>query len=61
VKKATKAAGPVTLTVRPTGRSAKKLKADGQAKIAVRLTFVPATGDPSNRVVKLTLKLGGPG
>ena len=61
MRKATKAAGPVTLSVRPTGRSATKLKADGKTKVAVRLTFAPATGAPSTRVVKLTLKLGRPG
>jgi hypothetical protein len=57
LRKTAKAAGPLTLTVRPSAKTAVKLKRDGKVKVVAKLTFTPPTGDPSARDVRLTLKL----
>ncbi len=56
--KLTKGAGPVTLAVKPSGKTRKVLEKTGRAKVKATLTFTPTGGIPSTRVVKLTLKLG---
>jgi hypothetical protein len=58
VRKVAKAAGPVTLTVRPTAKTASKLKDVGSARVAVKLTFTPSTGEAIHRLVKLKLREG---
>jgi hypothetical protein len=55
--KTAKAAGPVALLVQPTKATAKKLKRGGSDKVSAKVTFTPSAGDPSSRVVKVTLKL----
>jgi hypothetical protein len=52
------ASGPVTLTVRPTAKTAGRLRRTGKAKLAAKVTFTPSSGSPSSRVVDLTLRLG---
>jgi hypothetical protein len=56
VRKTVKAAGAVALTVRPTAKTAAKLKATGTARVAVKLTFTPLTGNAGDRVVNLKLR-----
>lgn len=56
--KPARAAGPVTLAVRPTAKTAARLRRTGKAKLDARLTFTPSAGAPSSRVVTLTLRLG---
>jgi hypothetical protein len=57
-RKGVKAAGPVTLTVRPTAKTTAALRRTGKAKLAAKLTFTPPSGSPAGRVVDLTLRLG---
>jgi hypothetical protein len=62
VKSATanpKAAGPVTLTVKATGKAASKLAKTGKVKVKVSVTFTPAGGSPSTqtKTVKLVKQL----
>jgi hypothetical protein len=56
VRKTVKAAGAVALTVRPTAKTAGKLKDTGTARVAVRVTFAPTAGKVSDRVVNLKLR-----
>jgi len=56
LRKAVTAAGPVALTVRPTAKTAGKLKATGTARVAVRVTFTPTASKVSDRVVNLKLR-----
>ena len=58
VRKTVKAAGAVALTVRPTAKTAAKLKDTGTARVTVKLTFTPPTGGADDRVVKLKLREG---
>jgi hypothetical protein len=54
------AAGPLSLPVKPTGKTAKKLKKIGKAKVSVSVTFTP-TGGTANTLthtVKLKRKHG---
>jgi hypothetical protein len=57
--KRVKAAGPVSLTVRPSGKSAARLHKAGKVTVTADLTFTPAQGAPTSRTVSLALKLGG--
>jgi hypothetical protein len=55
--KRTKSAGPVSLTVSATGKSAARLRRTGKAPVTADLTFTPTSGAPSNRRFPLILKL----
>ena len=57
--KRVKAAGPVSLTVRPSGKSAARLHRAGKVTVTAALTFTPALGSPTGRTVSLALKLSG--
>jgi hypothetical protein len=60
VKGTTKSAGAegtVTLNVKPTRRTRKKLAEKGKAKVAAKVTFTPTGGDPKTKTKKLKLKL----
>lgn len=57
--KRVKAAGPVSLTVRPSGKSAARLRKAGKVTVTADLTFTPANGDATSRTVSLALKLSG--
>jgi hypothetical protein len=57
--KRVKVAGPVSLTVRPSGKSAARLHKSGKVTVTAALTFTPALGSPSSRTVSLALKLSG--
>jgi hypothetical protein len=56
-RKVAKAAGPVTLAVRPTAKTAALLRRSGKAKLAAKLTFTPPSGIPGSWVMNLTLRL----
>ena len=57
LRKTAKAAGPLALVVRPTAKTAKKLKRDGKAKVIARIAFTPTGGTPHAVTKTLTLKL----
>jgi hypothetical protein len=61
LRKIAKAAGPLALVVRPTAKTAKKLKRDGRVKVIARIAFTPTGGTPDAVNKTLTLKLRGPG
>jgi hypothetical protein len=58
LRKTAKAAGPLALVVRPTAKTAKKLKRDGRVKVIARIAFTPTGGTPQAVTRPLTLKLG---
>lgn len=60
VKSASKQAqaeGSVTLRVKPTKKTKKKLTKKGSAKVAAAVTYTPTGGDPNSKTKKLKLKL----
>ena len=57
LRKTAKAAGPLALVVRPTAKTAKKLKRDGKAKVIATVAFTPSGGTPHAETKTLTLKL----
>jgi hypothetical protein len=57
LQRTAKAAGPLTLTVRPSAKTAARLKRDGKARVVAKLSFTPSAGAPSARSVGLTLRL----
>jgi hypothetical protein len=57
VTERTSAAAKLTLSVKPSPKTAKLLRATGAAQVKVKLTYTPTGGDPRTRNVSLTLKL----
>lgn len=57
VTKRTSAAAKLTLSVKPSRKTAKLLRATGAALVKLKLTYTPTGGDRRTRNVSLTLKL----
>jgi hypothetical protein len=53
--KAVTAPGTVKLTIKPVGKSKKRLASTGKAKANPKITFTPTDGDPNGLVKRLTL------
>jgi virginiamycin B lyase len=53
---AVKATGNLSLTIKPTKKTAKKLKKSGKAKVTAEVTFTPTGGAPHTESKSLTLK-----
>lgn len=50
------AAGRVNMKVKPTGRTADKLDAEGKARVTPEVTFTPSGGSPNTESTRVTLK-----
>jgi hypothetical protein len=49
--------GQVAVTIRPTGKAKKHLRANGKGKVRPAFTYTPTGGDPSSQTAKVRLRL----